>query len=249
MRLYRHIAFALALGALPALAATDPCLVLLQRLFPGKLHAKISSLKTYLDDPSYKVLFFVRHGHAEQAGKEKILDAATGKPMVNPLDRARELDKRGKKYVGRLADTLAEFSFGKTVVLVSNATRVRETGTAIFNGLDAASKTLVVDRDLYYVEDVRSAIFQRILNGQSNDVRHVVYVGHGKSTMAAFMQFAGSDEAFNPTAGVMAVAVKTPSWESFNRDVHTDVHVFAWSPKETHRTGLEPIDENVAPGN
>ena len=49
-----------------------------------------------------------------------------------------------------------------------------------------------------------------------------------------FLNISGRENAFIPTAGVMALAIKSDSWESFYKGQHEDVHVFTWSPRQTH---------------
>jgi hypothetical protein len=48
-----------------------------------------------------------------------------------------------------------------------------------------------------------------------------------------FLKISGQDKAFIPTAGVLALAIKTDSWESFYKNQHDGVHVFTWSPRGT----------------
>ena len=212
----------------------------------------IGGLNTYLNDPEYRVLILGRHGHAIQEHKEKVIDPVSGKKVPGPLDRTRDLDERGKRDVKNLTELMSDLGLQKSVVFVSDAVRVEETGRAIYAGIQHADKKIIVDKSLYYTETVLKDIFQKLLSTDYSDTRHAIYVGHGKTTMQAFKTLSGSDEAVNPTAGVMAIAIKTSSWQDFKSGVHNEVHVFAMSPKGSHMTGLESAQteslESYMPG-
>ena len=108
--------------------------------------------------------------------------------------------------------------------------------------MNAESKKVEFGTELYYA-DVEAEMKERLQRPENANVDHAFFWGHGKSTMALFKKLTGANEAFNPTAGMMVVAIKTKDWDSFFNAEHSEVKMFAWSPRETHQ--IDGLDDNV----
>lgn len=181
----------------------------------------VTQLNTFLQDPSYRVVFFARHAHAEQEGKK-----------VEGKDKFRKLDARGIADAAALGQTLSVLTFDKVVMLTSSATRTHDTARAIEREMNAAGVTIVADDAFYHVPVKRYFKYLRECE-EHQDTRHAFIVGHNSAMTKVFLKLSGGNAAFIPTAGVMALAVKSDSWNHLYTRDHTDVHVFTWSPKGT----------------
>jgi phosphohistidine phosphatase len=182
----------------------------------------VTDLNTYLNDPEYRVVFFARHAHAVQEGKK-----------VDGQDQFRELDAKGIADAAMLGHSLSGLNFNDVVMVTSSATRTHETAKAIAREISANSIRMVAEDQFYHVP-VKN-YFKYLRNTEElQDTRHAFIVGHNSAMTKVFLKISGRENAFIPTAGVMALAVKAGSWESFYKGQHQDVHVFTWSPRETH---------------
>lgn len=182
----------------------------------------VSDLNRYLEDPSFRVVFFARHAHAEQEGKK-----------IEGKDKFRDLDEKGKADAAELGRTLSDLNFEDVVMITSSATRTHETAKAIAREISASSIALIAE-DRFYHAPVKN-YFKFLRDSESfQESRHAFIVGHNSAMTKVFLKISGRENAFIPTAGVMALAIKSKSWERFYKDQHEEVHVFTWSPRETH---------------
>jgi len=203
----------------------------------------VTGLNHYLNNPEYKVIFLVRHGHAVQEGKSST-EAKMNDPELRRIDKARPLDNKGLKGARKLANVIAELVFGNVAMFASDAVRVRDTGLAVYDLMNAKNKSFTAEDSLYYA-DVEVEMSRRLMRPQFRDVNHAFFCGHGKTTMALFKKLTGATVAENKTAGVMAVAIKAENWESFFQNKHSEVQIFSWSPKDTNVIGFESTLESL----
>jgi phosphohistidine phosphatase SixA len=181
----------------------------------------ISDLNVFLSDPSYRVVFFARHAHAEQGGKK-----------VDGQDKFRELDEQGKADAAHLGRVLSELKFDNVIMVASSATRTHETAKAIANAIETKSTSIVAE-DRFFHTPVKE-YFKFLRESEDlQDTRHAFIVGHNSAMTKVFLKISGQEKAFIPTAGVLALAIKADSWENFYKNQHDEVHVFTWSPRGT----------------
>jgi len=192
----------------------------------------LEDLNNLMQNPNYKVVFFTRHAHAVQENKKH--------PV---LDRTRPLDEKGERDAEKLGETLSVLSFKDVIFLTSSATRTFMTAEHIIRMINAESFEVISSEKFYHVP-VKN-YFEYLRYKSLHDRNHVFFVGHNSAMTKVLLKISGRPKAFIPTAGVMALAIKTDNWRSFYQESHDEVHVFTWSPRETHVLESASVDEET----
>lgn len=197
----------------------------------------ITGIDAYLNNPEYKVLFLGRHGKASQKNKSTAAEKKDNLELQR-LDKLRPLKKSGSDAAMELSEILSQLSFRNVRMWGSDALRVRQTAEPTYMNINAQNKEMTFGSDLYYA-NVEAVMKERLTRPENANVDHAFFWGHGKTTNALFKKLSGAEEVFNPTAGMMVVAIKAKTWREFFENQNVEAHIFAWSPKGSHVIKME----------
>jgi len=148
-----------------------------------------------------KRLTLIRHANAEQDADVR--------------DFERPLSRKGHNEALEMARRFQERGLVPDLVIVSAATRTRETAETFAKVLGVAARLLQADDALYLAEGdyILSAI-----RGVGPRVGHLMVIGHNPGISAAAISLA--PEAITndlPTCGTLTMTVSCPTWNLIDR--------------------------------
>jgi len=137
-------------------------------------------------------------------------------------DFERPLAKRGESAAPRMGAFMAEHGLAPQLILCSPAVRARQTLDLVLPHLAGDPSVLYEDR-LYLAAP--SALLARLRKVDSNNIHHLMIVGHDPGMHGLAVALAGAGEtgmlqalaAKFPTAGLAVIQFKARSWAKVGR--------------------------------
>ena len=148
-----------------------------------------------------KRLTLIRHANAEQDADVR--------------DFERPLSRKGQNEALEMARRFQERGLVPDLILVSAATRTRETAETFAKVLGVAARLLQADDALYLAE---GDYILGAIRGVGPRITHLMVIGHNPGISAAAISLA--PEAITndlPTCGTLTMAVSCPTWNLIDR--------------------------------
>lgn len=129
-------------------------------------------------------------------------------------DHDRPLADRGRRDGPRMGERLARRGVKPDLLLVSSATRARETGDLIEPALKHAGLARAIDPEIYLASPGK---LLAILKAVSDNVEELVLVGHNPGLTQLANQLLPELRLHNlPTAGVVAIESEAERWRDLD---------------------------------
>jgi len=152
---------------------------------------------------------------AEKPKRLTLIRHATADQDAGVRDFERPLNRKGQGEAQEMAKRLNERGLVPDLILVSSATRTRETADAFAKILGVAARLLQADDSLYLADGEH---ILQLVRGVGPRVNHLMVVGHNPGISATAIALAPETVTTDlPTCGTLTMVVNCPTWDRIDR--------------------------------
>jgi phosphohistidine phosphatase len=152
---------------------------------------------------------------AEQNRRLTLIRHAAAEQDADVRDFERPLSRKGQSEAQEMARRFHDRGLVPDLVLVSAATRTRETADAFARELGVAARLLQADDSLYLADGDH---ILSVIRGIGPRVGHLMVIGHNPGISAAAISLAPEAVSGDmPTCGTLTMSVNCAQWKLIDR--------------------------------